>query len=457
MDGVAPKSDSILENPLSSLASLGIISRPASAAASAAPVSLSSTPIDISGFKSLGPIISIAELSHTVDKGHIPDSNDVWYRKEIDSPAKARSEWLAQEFLRLIIPNQVETRLAYNSATNVYYILSKEVPQFKPLPSGEKEQFANGTYKGLGHIVMGGYFVHEADLKNGNIGLGPDDTVYKIDGDWAFASMRDNEQFPKHSANISSYQIKKLPFPVVYRSYNWLDIVVEGVQYSESSIVTKDIASTPQFKAEKFETILKLLLIPKSYFTHFVDAFIPAGAAEYSEFLITRQHDLLVEAKKIPEFLEYLKEHQSQLHEMSNEFKLQMQYFAVNSTPCLCNDKEQKKFLNDAAEQFNKVWAALEIYPAARIKSLADSAETPSEDNSHELSASSSSYPASSFTAAREDSIYPEASESSASSSGTKVDLSIGRSLFSLFKESAPKKITEAVQEHTDKAPKISR
>ncbi len=326
-------------------------------------------PIDIRDFESTGLVASDIRMSHTVDKGSIPGSSDVWYRKEISSPAKARSEWLAQEFLRLIIPNQVETRLAYDPVSSVYYILSKEVPRFKPLPQNEKEKFTNGTYKGLGYIIVGAYFVHEADLKNGNIGLGDDNVVYKIDGDWSFASMRSNEQFPKHTGGINAAQINRLPFPYTYKAHNWLDLYIEGSLASASDIVASDIGNSAQFQQEKFETLFKLLLIPDAYFKQFVDTFIPAGAADYSDFLIERRKTLLKQASRIQGFTEYLEENKDKLEEMVHTFQEQMKSFVVQGQYTVLNPSEHQEFNNHVNAELDHVLGTLSISPSTSIPS----------------------------------------------------------------------------------------
>ena len=308
--------------------------------------------INIDDFDASSAVSSSVSMSHKVDKGSLSGSSDLWYRKEFSNPAAARREWLAQEFLRLICPNQTETRLAYNPVTNVYYVLSKEVPRFKPLPTNEKENFSNGTYKGLGHLIMGAYFVHEADLKNGNIGLGDDNIVYKIDGDWSFASMRSDTQFPKVSGAIAALQINRLPFPLTYKAHNWLDIFIEGTLATESEIVASDIGHSPQFQQEMFETLFKIALIPDKYFQEFVDAFIPAGAKAYSDFLIDRHRTVLKQAARIDGFAEYLTENKSQLAEMANAFQEQMLDFVVQGESPIIENSKKANMSNHITGQF---------------------------------------------------------------------------------------------------------
>ncbi|NDH09512.1 MAG: hypothetical protein EBY16_07880 [Gammaproteobacteria bacterium] len=321
------------------------------------------SPIDLVQFESVSLIDSQVKMSHTVDKGLLPGSDVIWYRKEMESPAKARREWLAQEFLRLIIPNQTETRLASNSISSVFYVLSKEIPGFAPLPEGQKELFANGTYKGLGNIAMGAYFVHEADLKNGNVGKGRDNIVYKIDGDWAFASMRGN-QFPEFSAQISVYQLRRLPYPVAYRCHNWLDLVIEGKYFQKSDIIDDSHHKNLQLKKEIFLTMFKLLLLPDFYIEIFVDAFIPAEANSYSDYLISRRKNLLTEALKYPDFLTYMKENSEELTKVAHSFLADMSNFVVNGDHSVIPDKNKINFLSNTQPKINAVLFQLGINSA---------------------------------------------------------------------------------------------
>lgn len=346
--------------------------------ASASSVSSSFQPINDKDLVSVGLVSSSVSMSHTVDKVTIPGNTAVWYRKEISSPAKARREWLAQEFLRLVIPNQTETRLAHNSNTNVYYILSREVPGFKPLPKNECEKFNNGTYKGLGRVITGAYFVHEADLKNGNIGLGEDNVVYKIDGDWSFASMRSEGQFPQVSGAIAAVQINRLPFPLTYKAYNWLDLFIEGSLASESDIVSSDIANSNHFQQEKFDTLFKLLLIPDSYFRKFVDAFIPAGAKEYSDFFIARRNTLLKQAQRIHGFGEYLAVNQNQLVDWADAFQSDMSKFKMHGQYAVIPEEGKMNLSEQCKAQLQGLVAHFHLSPATSAASSASTSIVPS-------------------------------------------------------------------------------
>src|SRR3990167_11207778 len=83
--------------------------------------------------------------SHTVVRGKLAGSDKTWILKEMvdtqnnnePQPTDARLELISQEFFRLIISGQPETRLIN---TNPPYILSQEVPGYKPIPDRQENQ-----------------------------------------------------------------------------------------------------------------------------------------------------------------------------------------------------------------------------------------------------------------------------------------------------------------------------
>lgn len=101
-------------------------------------------------------VSSSAAFSHNISRGTLNGSNKTWIKKEIRKPNLAKSEILAQEFFRLIIPHQVETRLFENTALGTHYILSEEVPGYKKLPRNEGANFSNGVYTGFRTSSCGG-------------------------------------------------------------------------------------------------------------------------------------------------------------------------------------------------------------------------------------------------------------------------------------------------------------
>lgn len=249
----------------------------------------------------------VGKFSHKLRKGTLIDEAQVFYQKEMLSPAEAYGEQLAQEFFRLIIPSQPETRLAIDPAVNTYFILSAEIDGFNYLPILQQDKFTNGTYKGLGQLVITAILLHEIDLKNGNIGFNRHGQVLKIDGDWCFAAIKDRK-YVRHNKKITPELILSLPFPCDYAAYNWLDIWREAIKSSNSSIVDERLAKAALFRDEVNEAILKILLLPNEYIKRFVDTYVPTSvkADVYIAYLIERREELKLAVLKNESFKGYI-------------------------------------------------------------------------------------------------------------------------------------------------------
>jgi len=255
-------------------------------------------------------VASSASLSHTVSRGTLAGSSKRWINKEMPDPAVARIEILAQEFFRLIIPHQGETRLLENKATGTHHILSEEVPGYRSLPRGEAANFSNGRYTGLGQALICAMLLQEIDLKNGNIGLDNLGRVAKIDGDWCFAEGRfgKGQRYP-----LTSAAIERLPYPEGFYAFNWLDLVRQDIAYPRSDIVNPQLANSLQFRAEVNQAILMIALVPDSFVERFVDAYMPAGGARFVDLIKNRREELLTSALKNESFKAYLNSSQAQL------------------------------------------------------------------------------------------------------------------------------------------------
>ncbi|MBA2710669.1 MAG: hypothetical protein H0U57_08780 [Tatlockia sp.] len=241
------------------------------------------------------------QFSHNVRKGTLDGSDKIWFCKEIEDAADAKSEILAQEFFRLIIPHQPETRLAYNYFTGTYYILSEEVQGYRRLPTKRAANFANGIFTGLGQALVVGMFLEEYDLKNGNVGLDAQNRVIKIDGDWAFAEFRNKGPF-----KLTLEAIENLPYPKDFKYDNWLDMGRRDKQKNKSSIVDANLSNSSQFRAEVNQALVKILLIPDSFIEAFVDNYLQAGGQRFVDLIKNRREFLTQSALKSNSFKDYL-------------------------------------------------------------------------------------------------------------------------------------------------------
>ncbi|MCL9685450.1 hypothetical protein LOX96_15210, partial [Legionella sp. HCPI-6] len=247
-------------------------------------------------------------FSHTISKGMLPDSSKIWFNKQMGSESDARLEVLAQEFFRLLVPGQPETRLAWDPVLKTYHVLSEDVPGFRNLPEDQQQEFTKGTYYGLGQVSLIAAFLHEIDFKNGNVGINNHNQVVKLDGDWCFACLREPSEYGAKLSKITPELLASLPYPKGIYAYNWLDIRMTNINYPTSRLVDASLANAPHFRNEVNQAILKILLLPDSYLKNFVDAYMPNSttADQFIDYLQKRRDELKIAAKQDKSFQTYL-------------------------------------------------------------------------------------------------------------------------------------------------------
>lgn len=104
--------------------------------------------------------------SHPVTKVILHDQDDLpCYCKTIENLHEASFEAIAEEFFRLIIPEQPHTFIAYCNEYKEYYLLSEEILGFTDLPYHQQQAFNEGKYPGLGQIIIGALFSRRVTLK----------------------------------------------------------------------------------------------------------------------------------------------------------------------------------------------------------------------------------------------------------------------------------------------------
>ncbi len=250
--------------------------------------------------------------SHPIDQGKFSDSDQLWFRKTMECERIARLEVLAQEFFRLLMPNQPETRLGEDESTGLSYVLSQAVPRFHSLPRNQKQKFTNGAYRGLGLILIIAIFLQEIDLRNTNLGLNDNNEVIKIDGDWCFAALRDPSAWADQPRDISPELIDSLPYPMGIHTYHWIGLVKNSLAQVDSEYVNPaELSHTPHFRAEINQAILQILLTPEDYLTAFVETFIEEEAYLHLDFMLARTLQLKESALHNESFREYLASEQA--------------------------------------------------------------------------------------------------------------------------------------------------
>lgn len=283
-----------------------------------------------------------ALYSHKVRIGTLKNSSSKWYCKEIKSPELAKIEILAQEFFRLIIPHQPETRIAKNFKTGTYYILSERIPGFRNLPKDKAERFRNQYYKGLGQVMVCSMFLQETDLKNGNVGIDRKKRVKKIDGNWCFSQ----ERYPG-DYKLTTRAIEALPNPIDFRTHNWLDLIKEGNKNQISNIIDIELSNSPQYRAEVNQALYKICLLPDIFIEAFVDTYITAGGQRFVDLLKSRRDELQVSALDNASFRAYLATPEAKKD--AKNILLQMKQFK-SADQFIINPEKHK----DLAREFNK-------------------------------------------------------------------------------------------------------
>jgi hypothetical protein len=246
--------------------------------------------------------------SHPVVKGVLRFSNKQWVCKTVESESRARYEVLSQEFYRLILNHQPETRIAKTSDGQTYYVLSEEISGFNPLPFDEQANFVNGVYTGLGEVLLVAVFLHEIDLNLNNIGLNHQNQVLKIDGGWSMASVILPEEYFDKPFDITASLIQDLPFVRDYSVHNWLDkIELCDELDADSRIVDTHVSQAAHFRAEINQTILSILILPESYIRSFAQLYLLGKPVEHLvDVFRLRQKELRRAAYADPSFSQYL-------------------------------------------------------------------------------------------------------------------------------------------------------
>jgi hypothetical protein len=323
------------------------------------------TPIDIRNFVPNGIEVE-GVTAHPIDQGSFPGSSKIWFRKQMENEKIARLEVLAQEFFRLLIPGQPETRLAWNEDNNIFYVLSESIPRVRSLPKNQAQKFTRGDYKGLGLIVVIAIFLQEIDLRNSNLCL-KDNKIVKIDGDWCFAALRDPASWAAKPREITPELIDALPYPIGISTYHWIGLVRKGLAQIDSEYINPDeLSNTPYFRAEINQAILKILLTPKEYLQPFIEMFVPEEVELFLNFMLERQQQLKKSALQNESFQEYLQTKQALVD--AKQLLQQIKEFVVH-----CEKPEQDGEFENLNKQVQQLLNELCI----QVRSSIDKPESP--------------------------------------------------------------------------------
>lgn len=263
----------------------------------------------------------------------------------------AQREVVAQEFFRLLIPSHPKTRLMDSDEGKVY-VISKAIPDFQSLQAIHRknkhqlsEDVIEGDIKGLGMVVVTALLMDERDLKLGNMGVDKDGNIIKIDGDWCFSNMIEQEK----GHHITKYDFDNLPYIKDYAAFNWLDVKAKLKSTRHQTFITESVIKDEKVRREINQATLNIILMPDELIRKMVIAQVsdPHEQEIIIKTLKERQQQLKKAALENKKFLTYLasdaakSDYKSYLESTVVNFKTTNKNFLIEQDPKKC-----KKFLD---------------------------------------------------------------------------------------------------------------
>ena len=277
-----------------------------------------------------------------------------WFQKTMLNYKSAIFEVIAQELFRLYIPGHPKTRVKSDNDNN-YYVMSKEILNFKSLESHSledtqllKENISKGVYKNLGKIQIMSLWLNEIDFRKPNLGTDNQQRLIKIDGGWCFARMKRYSDAAM-SAPFNMSDIQSLPFVTTYKAYNWLDIIYQYQSYYQKTnaserMIHENLHNETYYLNEIYVTALNILLTPCHLLRHFINHYTDDNylqAMIYNE-LMQRKQMLLEAMVGNNEFKNYLE---------ASEAALQVEEFIKSIDSFMLTEKTSlKNICPNAAE-----------------------------------------------------------------------------------------------------------
>ncbi len=263
-------------------------------------------------------------LTEKIKNGH---RKSLWYTKNLGGNRnEAILETLAQEFYRLILPQQPKTRRTISktkTGTFEYHVLSKEIPNLDDrffLFLKNNQLILDGRIIGLPATQVIALLLNEVDFKAGNVGVDEDGQVIKIDGGLSFVKLNPAFKYLYEGKNLDITQtdLEALPNLVNYEACNWLQQIQWSLKKKraikkEPTELDKKINQSPHFKKELYQTILRIISLPDELIEFFTQSYIANGddVKRFSGFIIARKLQLALAAEQIPAFNKYRQSNQA--------------------------------------------------------------------------------------------------------------------------------------------------
>jgi hypothetical protein len=237
-------------------------------------------------------------------------------------------ETLAQEFYRLILPQQPKTRRTISktkTGTFEYHVLSKEISKLDEkffLFPNKTKLILDNSLTGLAATQVLALLLNEVDFKAGNVGVDEDGQVIKIDGGLSFIKLNPRFKYLYEGKNLDITQadLEALPNLANYEACNWLHHIQWNLDEkcaikTEPTKLDKKINQNSHFKNELYQTILRIISLPDELILFFTQSYIanPDDITKFSNFVIARKQQLSLAAEQMPAFNEYRQSNQAQV------------------------------------------------------------------------------------------------------------------------------------------------
>ena len=305
-------------------------------------------------------------LAAKIKNGH---KKSLWYTKYIGKNRnEAILETLAQEFYRLILPQQPKTRRTISktkTGTFEYHVLSKEISKLDEnffLFPNKTKLIIDNSLTGLAATQVLALLLNEVDFKAGNVGVDEDGQVIKIDGGLSFIKLNPRFKYLYEGKNLDITQadLEALPNLANYEACNWLHHIQwnsaeKRAIKTEPTKLDKKINQNSHFKNELYQTILRIISLPDELILFFTQSYIanPDDITKFSNFVIARKQQLSLAAEQMPAFNEYRQSNQAQVEII--DFIKYLRTFKTMRKSFLLNEFNDQYKINIEAIVFGNV------------------------------------------------------------------------------------------------------
>lgn len=288
-------------------------------------------------------------------------------------------EVIAQEFYRLIKPDQPKTRLVIDDDGNIF-VVSKKIKNARSLLEEVSADHLTAivnkyspAFSGLGTISLVNLVVNQDDAKLGNIFFDEENgKFYEIDGDQCLMQvLKPNATL--EGMDITASDINMLPFITDYKPGNWFDIFTHNANTNTTThnffgdipapnivpLFERGFQNNVAYRKEINEAMLKILMLPEELIKKFVHSYvrdtwkvgsIANKAIEvFTDRIHTQLHTAALQSKSFQQYM------QSEEAVMYREKSIQelLKFKSISKTFLLAGN--ETNFISGMNTKFNKL------------------------------------------------------------------------------------------------------